>query len=118
MKRILLTVIIANKPEQNTSETVKDEILELLSGNSQCLSYEKYEKIPGCYKAEFEVYADAEDDQTFSYNLLTLSSSIARPWMIYFQNNFATEMIYNKTEASSYNRPNLSTIIWAHIHHA
>lgn len=118
MKRITLTVIISHKTDLKSAEPVRDEILELLNGNSSCILFEKYEKIPSCFKAVFEVFTEAPNDQEFNFNLLTLSSSIARPWMIYFQNNFGTELIFNRTEGASYNRQNLNSIIWAHIQHS
>jgi len=118
MKRISLTIITANKADIASAEPVKNEILQLLGNNSQCVTFEKYDKIPNCYKAVFEIYLDVQSEQDFNYNLLTLSSSIARPWMIYFQNNFGTELIFNKSEATSYNRNSLNTIIWAHVQHA
>ena len=116
MRRIILTLIIADKKEVNTAEEVKNEVLGLLQKDSKCVLFEKYEKITGCHKAVYEIYIDPkESEQNFNYKLLTLSSSIARPWVIYFQNNYATEMIFNKTEASSCNRPSLNTIIWGQI---
>jgi hypothetical protein len=116
MRRIILTLIIAEKKEINTAENVKDEVLHLLPRDSKCVLFEKYEKITGCFKAVFEIYiSDFISEQEFNYNLLTLSSTIARPWMIWFQDNFGTELIFNKTEASSSNRPTLNTIIWGQI---
>jgi hypothetical protein len=35
--------------------------------------------------------------------------------MIWFQDNYGTELIFNKTEATSSNRPSLNTIIWGQV---
>jgi hypothetical protein len=116
MRRIILTLIIADKKETNTAENVKDEVLSLLPKESKCVLFEKYEKISGCYKAVFEIYIETSDTEPeFNYKLLTLSSTIARPWMIWFQDNYGTELIFNKTEATSSNRPSLNTIIWGQV---
>jgi hypothetical protein len=112
----MMSLIISNKATLQDAEPVKEEILALLPKDSKCSALEKYEKIPGCFKAEFDIYIDEKmTEADFNYNLLTLSSSMARPWMIWFQNNYGTELVLNRTEATSFNRQNLNTIIWGHI---
>jgi len=116
MLRIILTLIIADKKETNTAEEVKNEVLSLLPKDSKCVLFEKYEKISGCYKSVFEIYIDSSaSEPDFNYKLLTLSSTIARPWSIWFQPNYGTELIFNKTEATSSNRQSLNTVIWGQI---
>lgn len=115
MQKILLTLVVQNTKFGDEANLIKAEALDLLGKNCKFISLNEYQKFKDSYMLDFQIIlSDGTKAQTL-YEQLRISSLIAQPWLIYFNEGESSELIFNKSDASRFANENFSSVIWGHI---
>lgn len=118
MQKILITLVVQNSNTGDETETVKQELVNKLPTNNRFIAKNTYEKFPNCFMLDFEItYSKKFSNENLLFEMLKISSVIAAPWLIYFDEE-NSELILNKSNSTQFANQNFGSIFWAHIQKA
>ncbi len=114
MKKYDLVLITENQKTINKAKSLAQIICKELNTNKQC-NITKYDKFDNSYKIEIKDLV-LNTSNTIE-QLIKLTSNICSPWLVTYDNEQdKIELIFNKTEFSTYQKDLFNVIKWARVY--
>ncbi len=115
MQQLLLTIITQNQTKQQA--VVLATLLQItLQYDCSIDAISDYSKFENSYKIELSIILTKTSIHEINHLAINLSSKIASPWLVYFDDTVNTiELIFNKDVHSQIRKPEFQEIRWAHV---
>lgn len=113
MPKMTLTIITENQNKMEKAFKLGQMIKEEL-GLEKDPEIESYEKFENSYKLNFEIHTS--NDQPSLIDMANYSNDLCSSWMLLKVEKGQYELVFHKTDQSTFEKREFNVIQWAHIH--